>query len=293
MEQKQKINLSAIMNSKNIPAENKKETNNKDGPPKQEIKKELDNKSSLENQNNTKDNLLLEQEEQKQEQTINNNKNKTIEWPPKSNSNVKITKDSIIKKEEKAEETEKKREEVEKTQKVEETSKQDKSITNTKDNKEIFSNYKTDYKQEKISILQQIKKLKNIPKTNYKFVLWSILITVLWIWLLFYFDPEDHSIQNYKASIFNMIYEDEIAQKRQEIEDEYNQLLEDLKWKIEYVKYSWFNFTVEYRTINWVKTYKYNNIEYESKQELDKVLAQEVEYIKKWIIKDVLINSFK
>jgi len=159
--------------------------------------------------------------------------------------------------------------------------------------KELFTNYKTDYKEEKKSILEQIKNLKNLPKTNYKLLSWLVIATALWIWLLFYIDPSDHSLQNYKASIYNTIRKEEIEKQRQEITDRYNQLQEELKWKTENIKYLWFSFTVEYRTINWVKSYKYNDAEYSTRKDLDKVLTFEVEKIKKWIIKNTLINSFK
>lgn len=159
--------------------------------------------------------------------------------------------------------------------------------------KELFSNYKADYKSEQLTILQRIKKLKNLPKTNYKFVFWLITFTAIWIWLLFYLNPKDHSIQNYKASIINIINKDEIEKKRLQIEEEYKKVQEELKWKIEYIKYSWFNFTVEFRTLNWEKNYKYNNIIYKNKKELDKVLNLEVTNIKRWIIKEILINNFK
>jgi hypothetical protein len=119
------------------------------------------------------------------------------------------------------------------------------------------------------------------------------MVTTLWVWLLFYLDPADHSIQNYKASIINILNKDQIEQKRLEIEIEYQKLQEELKWRIEYMKYWWFNFTIETRTVDWIKNYKYKYIIYSTKKELEEALILEVIELKRSIIKNFLINSFK
>lgn len=203
---------------------------------------------------------------------------------------VKFNQDALLK----AKEEDKKKllEKQEKTTEKKDKNK-DKDKEKKEDHKEIFSNYKTDYKKEKVSIVQKIKKLKNLPKTNYKLVIWLIVITLWIVATLFYLNPEDFSLQNIKASMFNILHEDEIDEKRNEIENEYNQLVEEQKWKKDTIKYSWFDFTIEFRSLDWVKEYKYKNIEYITLEEIYKVLDEEIKLKQKDIIKDALLERFK
>ncbi len=282
--------------------------NNKDSPntaeKAQNIKTDkiiINKPENINNNPDTKDIPIVEEQKSIINKTNNSTNDKivsdTIKEPilEKKETNKSFISIEDIKKESIQNEKKKKEEERNKNIEKEKLIDKEKQIKNQNkgDSKELFTNYKADYIKKKETLTQQIKKLKNLPKTHYKSLIWLIVLTTLWIWLLFYISPNNHSIQNYKASILNIVYKDQIEEKRLEIEKEYLQLQEELRWRIEYIKYLWFNFTVEARTLNWIKNYKYNNTIYDSKKLLDEVLIIEVEKIKKWIIKNVLINSFK
>jgi hypothetical protein len=72
-------------------------------------------------------------------------------------------------------------------------------------NKDLFHNYTSETKKIEPTILEKIKKLWSgkYIKTDKAFLAFIIIITVVWIWILFKLNPSLHSIDNYKASILN------------------------------------------------------------------------------------------
>ncbi len=304
MGERKKINLSAILKDKNDKAQGKTEINNKKAATKttEEIKNiswtlnkndlpiKINKDSILKSEKieeikktplvNTTDENIKEKEEKEVEKITNENKKR-----------VKFNQDSLLKAKEK--DKKKFKEKQDEQEEINKKTEKDKKEKQTEEQKEIFSNYKTDYKKEKVSIVQKIKKLKNLPKTNYKLVTWLIVITLWIVATLFYLNPKDFSLQNIKSSIFNILHEDKIDEKRNEIENEHNKLVEEQKWKKDTIKYSWFDFTIEYRSLDWVKEYKYKNIEYITLEEIYKVLDEEIKLKQKDIIKDALLERFK
>ncbi len=70
-------------------------------------------------------------------------------------------------------------------------------------NIELFPAYTSKFKKKQWGLLQKIKELKRMPKTNKMFI--SILIgsTILWIWMLFILAPEKHNLDYYKTSLLD------------------------------------------------------------------------------------------
>ena len=166
------------------------------------------------------------------------------------------------------------------------------------ENAEMFSNYKSEFKDKETKILTGLrtKRLKiraklRMPKTRTWFVMALISLTVISISSLFLLFPEKHSLSVYKASIQNI--------KVKYIEK---------PWIAETINIEDFSFRVISQEQSDWKIYKYNWITYSSKSELNIVLNKEVatekyklekinaenlEKSKFEIIKTVLINKFK
>lgn len=81
------------------------------------------------------------------------------------------------------------------------------------ENTEFFTNYESDFqKKEKKSIerIEKVKaKLRTIKKTNIIFVASLIWVTAIGTTSIFLLDSDVHNLNNYKANILNMIWEEE------------------------------------------------------------------------------------
>jgi len=68
-------------------------------------------------------------------------------------------------------------------------------------NIELFPAYTSKFKKKQGSLLQEIKKLKRLPKTNKFFLLTLVWATMLGISMLFILAPEKHNLNYYKTSL--------------------------------------------------------------------------------------------
>ncbi len=83
-------------------------------------------------------------------------------------------------------------------------------------NIELFPAYTSKFKKKQGSLLQEIKKLKRLPKTNKIFVITLLWATIGWIALLFILAPEKHNLNYYKTSLIGA-YENLTAEKPVEV----------------------------------------------------------------------------
>lgn len=65
----------------------------------------------------------------------------------------------------------------------------------------LFSNYKSDFNTKEDTIIEKLKKIKNLPKTRPQLVYSMIWILVIWITWLVLISPKDSILNNYKASV--------------------------------------------------------------------------------------------
>lgn len=268
MEWEKKLNLSALINKKTDDLEIKKpEIIVEEKKEVKEVKKEKD--------------IDIEMKEKNEKITIKPisidipSEEKKSETP--NEENIEEKKDTQIKKQEK----EKYGDIISKIDVKSE-------IEDGKENKwEIFSNYKSDFIWKENKIYESIKKLKNMPKTNFIF-LWLIIgITLISISWMFKFFPEKHSIQNYKTSII----------------DTYNIVIqkEETPWEVSFKNIEWYDISIEYRTNKkWIVEYKYKGITYINEAEIEwiilnniKIHTEEKRKIKEKEIKTKIINFFK
>lgn len=163
--------------------------------------------------------------------------------------------------------------------------------------KELFANYEAAFAKKKDSIMQKIQKLKNLPKTRPLFVSSLIIITVTWIWWLFYIDPKTHSLENYKTSIINIIDKNNLINDIWIVND--NWLTNEDKqpppviYEKEKIQLWWLKFEVETKVVDEKKIFKYDWKTYNSDEELKADMKIEVEKIKKAKLIDGIIKNFK
>jgi hypothetical protein len=139
--------------------------------------------------------------------------------------------------------------------------------------------------------MEKIKKLKSLPKTRPLFVSSLIIFTIAWIWLLFYIDPENHSIENYKTSIINIIDKNNLLYDVWIIND--NNQTAPLTYEKKKIQVWWLKFEIETEIINDRKIFKYNWKTYNSDMELKRDIMIEAEKIKKEKLIEELIKYFK
>jgi len=151
--------------------------------------------------------------------------------------------------------------------------------------KPLFENYESVFKKDKTSILEHIKRLKQIPKTNIILLTILITITIAWIWFLFSTNPKIHNFNNYKTSIldtYNAIYNKDInwswSINNKIIKKEIN------KW--------WYIYNIKIQNILWKNVYIYNWQYYESENKLNIVIDKETVDRKKIKLVKILKNSF-
>lgn len=146
------------------------------------------------------------------------------------------------------------------------------------ENNYILSNYKSDFSNKSESIIEKLKKLKNIPKTRIWLVVWGIVITIVAVTSVFTLNPEYHSLDKYKTNILwneetvknnnpkpNVIKEKESPPPIKEI----------VKWKPKTINSNWTNFSIQYKLFEgWKKIYKYKNKEYDSLDKLNMFLEK-------------------
>lgn len=173
----------------------------------------------------------------------------------------------------------------------------EKTETNTseKEEKDLFLNYESDYKKKESRVIETIHKLKKIAdikkltKTNKIFVISIVMATVLWISFLFYIDPETHSLENYKTSILTIAGR-EVTQ--QELLEHQTDIQDDILWQLNQNNLWWYQLDFEILTNDkWEAVYKFDGIEYTSKEYLDAAIVDKLKLLKKEKIKNYLKNK--
>jgi len=150
-----------------------------------------------------------------------------------------------------------------------------------KKNKPLFKNYESVFKKDKTNILEHIKKLKWLPKTNIILLTVLIWLTISWIWILFYVNPKIHNLNNYKTSIidtYNVITNKKKTSQNKIITKKIN------KW--------WYIYEVRIEKLLWKDIYVYKWKYFDTEEKLNKVINKEIEYRKKVKLVKILKNSF-
>lgn len=99
--------------------------------------------------------------------------------------------------------------ELKKEIKAGEKTEYEKSEEEKKSTWDLFVNYDSEFHKNEKTIMQKIMQLKMIPKTRLWFVSALIIFAVTGVWIMMKIDPENHSIDNYKANIFAVIWKKE------------------------------------------------------------------------------------
>lgn len=115
-----------------------------------------------------------------QEQTIENENLIPNSWEWENSAQNETTKEEI--KEQNSTETEKK------------------TISN-----ELFTNYVPLSEKRRLSFLEKLEHLKNKAKTNYIFILITVIVWWIFSCLIIFISPQYHSFTNYKANVINII----------------------------------------------------------------------------------------
>lgn len=166
---------------------------------------------------------------------------------------------------------------------------------NMNNNHDLFSNYESDYKKKESRVIETIHKLKKLAdikkltKTNKIFVVSIIMATIVWISFLFYIDPETHSLENYKASILTIAWR-EVTQ--QELLMHQTDIENDIKWQLNENRLWWYKLDFEMlANENGEAIYKFDGLEYTTKELLDIAITEKLKFLKKEKIKDYLKNQ--
>lgn len=185
------------------------------------------------------------------------------------------------------EKIEKEKQEKEKAR-IEELASEEKETS--PETKEIFTKYTSDFVKNKETVIERIKKLKNIPKTRMWLLASLVLISSVWIWSLFIINPEIHSVENYKASILGIFKEAEpIVEKPIKVEE--IPLKEEVIVVPSKVEKWWITINFESKNVDWQETIIYNWKTYHSKIEFEMELNKIVEKLKVEKLTDYLRNK--
>jgi len=140
---------------------------------------------------------------------------------------------------------------------------------------ELFSTYKSDFIKKENFILEKIKKIKNLPKTRF----WMLILLISFVFIiiawLFYFDPEHHNINKYRAWFLWLLWQEvqittENKQKETIINTDNNYSQEIIWTKQNYI---WNEY--EIKIIDWIENFIYKNKTYTNKDELIKVIKRD------------------
>lgn len=278
-----KIDLKALKNSYNPKWDNKNFTE-KEIPTSQAITSEALEEETKDNkiEASIEKEVTIEKQEIKPELQESINEEKNEKSPLKSTKINLMWIKSLDNTSDLIKKVEASKSEEEKTENVK---------TNDKEaNKEIFSQYKSDFVKNKETIIDGIKKLKNIPKTRIWLVVLLVLISSIWIWSLFIINPEIHSIENYKTSILEIFKEPKsdiekpIKVEETPIKNEVIVIPSNvIKW--------WININYKSEIINWQETINYNWKIYYSKAEFETELPKIIEKLKIEKLTDYLRNK--
>ena len=290
----------------------------------EEIKEKQEDKEKEKNTEKDDDKKEIKEEKNNENSEVLENNKKNIQKDKKSNKlDLNIMKDNKSKKEDNIKEIEKlKKDKIEKIEK-------DKKLKEENNNKEsedlewveVFENYESDFNKDKGSVLDKIKKIKDIvrPKTRVWFLIFITLVTILWIALLFLFVPEKHNLKTYETNLKIWIWKIECSYdstkcpksiikeipKVKEIVDTNSWAIKEtentnswaIKEIIETKKESikkWI-FTIEYeiKIINWeeVIIYKWKN--YNNINDFNIIVEKEINLQKKEQLKDYILNLEK
>jgi len=156
------------------------------------------------------------------------------------------------------------------------------TLIKNKEIKDLFDNYESNFKKDKITILEQLKKLKSLPKTNVILLTMLITTTIAWIWFLFYSNPKIHNLNNYKTSIidtYEAIYH-------------WKSSLPNNITKIEKIEKWWYIYNIEIKKSLWKKIYIYKWKYFDERKDLDSFIYKEIEYRKRSKLVKILKHSF-
>lgn len=186
-----------------------------------------------------------------------------------------ITEDTGTKQEEK--ETTKKSSffKKKKQQTTKETEK--KHILLPNENGEYFEEYESDFEKNADKIAKKMRLFEEVIKTRISFLVSIVLMTVLWIGMLFYLNPEQHSFSVYKASLI-YFYESKTEKSEdfswtteQNQENSWN----PIQYKIKWYHFDYFETQEENNSL-----YKYKGRIYQNEKDLLNAFAQEFQKMK-------------
>ena len=66
---------------------------------------------------------------------------------------------------------------------------------------ELFKNYQPSFLKKKPTVMEQLNKAKRVVKTNFKFILFTVIMTGIGIYSLHFFNPTIHNLPNYRNSL--------------------------------------------------------------------------------------------
>lgn len=166
------------------------------------------------------------------------------------------------------------------------------AVNTKKEDKDLFSNYESDYKKKESKVIDTIHKLKELAdlkkltKTNKVFVVSIIMATVVWLSFLFYIDPETHSLENYKTSILTIAWK-EVT--KAELDNHQLDIQNNINWQLNQNNLWWYDLDFEILIWDsWEAIYKFDGIEYTTKDDLDQAITDKLKVLKKEKIKNYL-----
>ncbi|MDD3646460.1 MAG: hypothetical protein PHH06_03555 [Candidatus Gracilibacteria bacterium] len=278
-----KIDLKALKNSYNPKGDNKNFTE-KEIPTSQAITSEALEEETKDNkiEASIEKEVTIEKQEIKPELQESINEEKNEKSPLKSTKINLMGIKSLDNTSDLIKKVEASKSEEEKTENVK---------TNDKEaNKEIFSQYKSDFVKNKETIIDGIKKLKNIPKTRIGLVVLLVLISSIGIGSLFIINPEIHSIENYKTSILE-IFKEPKSDIEKPIKVEETPIKNEVIVIPSNVIKGGININYKSEIINGQETINYNGKIYYSKAEFETELPKIIEKLKIEKLTDYLRNK--
>lgn len=143
------------------------------------------------------------------------------------------------------------------------------------DKEELFWNYKSEFIEKEDKIIEKVETEKKkftdrirLPKTRVLLVIGLILLTISIVWALFKIDPKNHSIDIYKNAIIKNV-------------DTIKTTYIVKPWVLEVINIEWYSFNTYSQKQVFKKTsYKYNEIVYDTKENMEIVINNELLDIK-------------
>lgn len=163
-------------------------------------------------------------------------------------------------------------------------------------NQEVFSNYESDYKKEEGNVLEWIQKLKKIAnikkmsKINKIFISSLVVVSIASFVFLFYMQPANHSLNDYKASILTLAGKE---MTEQEVQEHKWEIQKEIEWKLEENNLWGYQLHFEILVDEYgAATYKFDGNQYQTKQDLDNAISEKLEFLKKEKIRNYLKQNY-